>query len=59
MSKSAPVKKTEIKFKSLFSNTIHEVLTKRPGWKETDKDDWDFIWADKVGAECGTSQLLI
>ena len=39
--------KKEIKFKSLLSNTIHEVLTRRPGWKETDKDDWDFIWADK------------
>ncbi|EKX42067.1 hypothetical protein GUITHDRAFT_158162 [Guillardia theta CCMP2712] len=40
-------KKSEIKFKSLLSNTIHEVCTKRPGWKETDRDDWDFIWADK------------
>jgi len=24
-----------------------QVCMKRPGWKETDKDDWDFIWADK------------
>jgi tubulin polyglutamylase TTLL9 len=47
MSKGSAAKKTEIKFKSLFSNTIHEVLSRRPGWKETDKDDWDFIWADK------------
>ena len=47
MSKGGGGKKTEIKFKSLFSNTIHEVLSRRPGWKETDKDDWDFIWADK------------
>jgi hypothetical protein len=43
----AKEKRTEIKFKSLLSNCIHETLTKRPGWKETDKDDWDFIWADK------------
>ena len=47
MSRGGGGKKTEIKFKSLFSNTIHEVLSRRPGWKETDKDDWDFIWADK------------
>lgn len=40
-------KKTEVKFKTLLSNTIHEACMKRPGWKETDKDDWDFIWADK------------
>jgi hypothetical protein len=73
-------KKTEVKFKTMLSNTIHEVdaasagavrsaagcergpisscrladgfrhvqvCAKRPGWKETDKDDWDFIWADK------------
>ena len=40
-------KRTEFKFKSLLSNCIHETLSKRQGWKETDKDDWDFIWADK------------
>jgi len=42
-----PQKKTEIKWKCLLANCIHEVLSTRHGWRETDRDDWDFIWADK------------
>ena len=40
-------KRTEFKFKSMLTNCIYETLSKRSGWRETEKDDWDFIWADK------------
>lgn len=33
----------EIRFKTDFKNVIYQVLVAR-GWKQTEGDDWDFIW---------------
>jgi len=34
-------------FRTTFRNTIYEALKNRPGWKETEGDDWDLHWTEK------------
>ena len=41
-----PVNPSSIKFKTTFKNCIYEAM-KRRGWRETEGDDWDLIWAEK------------
>ena len=36
----------EMKFKTSFHNTVHDVLKAR-GYRETENDDWDVCWSDK------------
>lgn len=36
-----------ILFKTNFRNTIYDVMSSRPGWKETDSEtEWDIRWAE-------------
>ena len=38
----------QIRFKTVFRNTILDVMRRRPGWKESTSDmDWDFHWSDR------------
>lgn len=51
VTRSVQLKRIGIRFRTDFTNTILDVLKSRPGWvdaKESDPDDWDFFWADKL-----------
>lgn len=44
--KNRQISKRSIKFKSLFKNTIYDVLKDR-GFEETTEDDWSLFWVNK------------
>ena len=53
-SAAAPRRRSEqevtVLFRTTFRhNTLYDVLSSQPGWKETDSDvDFDFNWADTM-----------
>lgn len=46
MKRSSSSRRRQIRFRTSFQNTIRDVMVGR-GWKETDGDDWDVLWAER------------